>query len=128
MTEALQFLLLIFAGWVNREQQKVIDYLRTENRVLKSRLSKRRIRFTDAERRALGRKAKAVGRKAVRELGCIVSPDTLLRWHRQLVAKKYDGSARRGPAKRGIKPDVEQLIVRMALDNGGWGYSRIQGP
>jgi putative transposase len=59
----LQLLLMTFAGWVNRHQLDVIDYLREENRVLKERLGGHRIRFTDVERRRLARKAYALGRK-----------------------------------------------------------------
>jgi hypothetical protein len=84
----LSFLLMIAAGWVHRRQLIVIEFLQAENRLLKDRLRGRRIRFTDAERALLARKAKAVGRKALFELDTIVSPDTLLRWHRRLVAQK----------------------------------------
>ena len=68
---ALAFLLMIFAGRVNRQQLIVIDFLKAENRLLKERLRGKRIRFTDAERAWLARKAKAVGRKALLELGTI---------------------------------------------------------
>ena len=79
---------MIAAGWVHRHQLIVIEFLQAENRLLKDRLRGRRIRFTDAERAFLARKAKAVGRKALLELDTMVSPDTLLRWHRRLVAEK----------------------------------------
>src|SRR5271168_5265351 len=97
--QPLQLLLVIFAGWVNRHQLDVIDYLREENRVLKERLGGHRIRFTDAERRGLAGKAYALGRKALNELQTLVTPDTLLRWHRQLVASKWNYSQRRGPGR-----------------------------
>ena len=74
---ALAFLLMIFAGWVNRQQLIAIDYLKAENRMLLQRLNGRRLRFTDAERVLLARKAKALGRKALLELGTIVTPDTV---------------------------------------------------
>ena len=80
---------MIAAGWVHRHQLIVIEFLQAENRLLKDRLRGRRLRFTDAERALLARKAKAVGRKALLELDTIVSPDTLLRWHRRLVAQKW---------------------------------------
>jgi hypothetical protein len=89
LLQPLHLLLMLFAGWVNRHQLDVIDYLQEENRVLKERLGGRRIRFTDAERRRLARKAYALGRKALNELGTLVTPDTLLRWRRQLVASKW---------------------------------------
>src|SRR5262249_51810369 len=93
----------------------------------KEKLRGKRIRFTDAERALLARKAKAVGRKALLKLDTIVSPDTLLRWHRRLVAEKWDYSQRRGPGRPGVMREIAQLIVRMASDNAGWGYTRIQG-
>src|ERR1700674_2104817 len=74
----LSFLLVIVSGWVHRHQLRIIDLLQAENRLLKDRLRGKRIRFTDAERALLARKAKTVGRKALLELETIVSPDTLL--------------------------------------------------
>src|SRR5215210_3871561 len=123
----LTYLLLIVSGWVHRHQLLVIEFLQAENRLLKERLPGKRIRFTDAERALLARKAKAVGRKALLELDTLVSPDTLMRWHRRLVAEKWDFSERRGPGRPGIMREISQLIVRMAQENPGWGYTRIQG-
>jgi putative transposase len=84
-------------------------------------------RFTDAERALLARNAKAVGRRALLELDTIVSPDTLLRWHRRLVAQKWTFAERRGVGRPGIMRHISELIVRMARENRGWGYTRIQG-
>ncbi len=123
----LSFLLMIAAGWVQRHQLIVIEFLQAENRLLKARLRGRRIRFTDAERALLARKAKAVGRKALLELDTIVSPDTLLRWHRRLVAQKWNFVERRSPGRPGIMRRISELIVRMAQESPGWGYTRIQG-
>ena len=123
----LSFLLMIAAGWVHRHQLIVIEFLQAENRLLKDRLRGKRIRFTDAERALLARKAKAVGRKALLDLETIVSPDTLMRWHRRLIAEKWNFVHRRGPGRPGIMHKISALIVRMAQDNPGWGYTRIQG-
>ena len=90
-----QFLVLMCAGWVNRRQLDVIEYLQEENRVLKARLGGRRIHFTNFERPRLARKAQALGRKALREIETLVTPDTLMRWYRELVAFKWDYSHRR---------------------------------
>ena len=98
----LTYLLLILSGWVHRRQLLVIEFLQAENRLLKERLSGKRIRFTDAERALLARKAKAVGRKALLQFDTLVSPDTLMRWHRRLVAQKWDFSKRRGPGRPGL--------------------------
>src|SRR5450755_3683620 len=98
----LAFLLMVVSGWVHRRQLIVIEFLQAENRLLKGRMRGKRIRFTDAERALLARKAKAVGRKALLELDTIVSPDTLLRWHRCLVAQKWNFVERRSPGRPGI--------------------------
>jgi putative transposase len=105
----------------------VIDYLRTENRVLREQLGPRRPRFTDDQRVRLAAKAKTLRRRVLQEIGTIVSPDTLLAWHRHLIARKYDGSLRRGPGRSPVPTDIRQLVVRMATDNRDWGYTRIQG-
>jgi putative transposase len=118
---------MMFAGWVNRHQLDVIDYLQEENRVLKEHLGGRRIRFTDAERRRLARKAYALGRKVLGELETLVTPDTLLRWHRQLVALKWTFSQRRGPGRPRIMKTIVDLILRVAQENPSWGYTRIRG-
>jgi putative transposase len=123
----LQLLLVIFAGWVNRHQLEVIDYLKEENRILKARLGEREIHFTDPERRQLARKAKVLGRKVLKELETLVTPDTLMRWYRQLVACRWNCRSRRGPGRPRVTQDIVDLIVRMALENPSWGYTRIKG-
>ena len=123
----LAYLLMIVSGWVHRRQLIVIEYLQAENRLLRAGVSGKRIRFTDAERALLGRKAKAVGRKALLALDTVVSPDTLMRWHRRLVAQKWDFSKRRGAGRPRIMREISRLIVRMAQENPGWGYTRMQG-
>ena len=117
VTPLLTFLLMVVSGWIHRQQLIVIEYLQAENRLLKERLRGKRIRFTDAERALLAGKAKAVGRKALLKLDTIVSPDTLMRWHRRLVGQKWDYSKRRGPGRPGIMREISVLIVRMALEN-----------
>jgi hypothetical protein len=95
--------------------------------VLKERMGGRRLRFTDAERRRLARKAQALGRKVLNELETLVTPDTLLRWYRELVASKWNYSHRRGPGRPRVMKAIVDLILRMALDNPSWGYTRIRG-
>jgi putative transposase len=126
---ALIFQLCVYAvaGWVNRGQQQVIEYLIEENRVLREQLGGRRLRLTDKQRRRLAVRARALGRRALMGVACIVTPDTLLRWYRSLIAKKYDGSRRRGPGRPPTRAALAQLVVRMALSNPGWGYTRIRG-
>ena len=123
----LQFLLVMLAGWINRQQEEAIAYLQAENRVLREQLGGKSLRFTDAQRSRLARVAHPLGRRRLREIGTIVTPDTLLRWYRELVARKYDGSMRRGPGRPRIASEIRRLIVEMARDNPGWGYTRIRG-
>jgi transposase InsO family protein len=125
--QPLQLLLVIFAGWVNRRQLDVIEYLEEENRMLKERVGGRRIRLTDAERCRLARKAHALGRKVLNELHTLVTPDTLLRWYREMVACKCNYSHRRGPGRPRVMQTIVNLVQRMALENRSWGYTRIQG-
>ena len=92
-------LVIVLAGWMNQKQQHAIEYLREENRVLREQLGNRRLRFTDDQRRRLAAKAKLVGRRLLNDIAELVTPDTLLAWHRKLIAEKYDGSAKRGPGR-----------------------------
>ena len=87
LSPTLQFLLLVFAGWVNRHQQDKLYYLKEENRVLRQQLGGRRIRLTDDQRRRLAIKGKVLGRKVLEELAGIVTPDTIMQWYRKLIAK-----------------------------------------
>jgi hypothetical protein len=86
-------------GWMNQRQLQVTDYLREENRVLREQLDGRRLRLNDDQRRRLAAKAKGLGRKLLAEVATIVTPETLLAWHRKLIARKYDGSGKRGPGR-----------------------------
>lgn len=126
-TPILQFLILMVVGRVTRRQQHVIEYLLEENRILREQLSGKRLRFTDSQRRRLAVKGRALGRKRLKEFATIVTPDTILRWYRQLVAAKYDGSKRRGAGRPRIAGVIVRLILRMAGDNPKWGYTRIRG-
>jgi len=123
----LQFLLVMLAGWMNRQQQEVIAYLHAENHVLREQSCGKTLRFTDAQRSGLARVAHPIGRQRLREIGTIVTPDTLLRWYRELVATKYDGSKKRRPGRPRIAGEILGLILEMARDNSGWGYTRIRG-
>jgi putative transposase len=126
-TPLLQFLLMLVAAWLQRQQAATIDYLKAENRMLRERLGGRRIILTDAERRELAEKARALGRKALGGLGTIVTPETLLRWHRELVARKWTFVERRCPGRPRTREELVALVVRIATENRTWGYTRIQG-
>jgi hypothetical protein len=124
----LQLLLATFAGWVTRQQSHVIAYLIEENRVLKEHLKSggKRARFTDDQRRRLAAKGRPLGRKVLCQIATIVTPDTILAWHRRLIAAKWT-YPRKGVGRPGVMREIRELIVRMAEDNPSWGYARIQG-
>src|SRR2546427_2497634 len=112
------------AGWWADERQASVAYLIEENRILRARLCGR-IRLTDEERRRLAVHGHRVGRRQLRHVATIVTPDTILRWHRQLIARKWTYVSR--PGRRGVLKEIQHLVVRMAGENPTWGYTRIQG-
>ena len=122
----LQLLLAAWAGWVNRHQASVIEFLVEENRVLKEQLGGRRLRLTDDQRRRLAAKGHALGRSVLQSIATLVTPDTIMAWHRRLIAAKWTYASRR-VGRPGIMLEIRQLIVRMATENPSWGYCRIQG-
>lgn len=126
LSPALQFLLLLFAGWVNRKQQDQIDYLREENRILLEQLDGKRLRLTNDQRRRLAVKGKALDRKDLNELAGIVEPETILSWYRKLVGKKYDGSENRSPGRPKTSKEIADLVVMMARENTRAGYTTLR--
>ena len=125
--DPFRFVLVAVAGWMNQHQVQIIDYLREKNRVLREQIGERRVRLNDDQRRRLAAKAKGLGRKLLAEVATIVTPETLLAWHRKLIAQKYDGSRKRGLGRPRTAGEIEILVVRMAEENRDWGYRRIQG-
>jgi putative transposase len=119
-------LLLVLTGWLERREREAIAYLIEENRLLRRQLGGRRLRLTDDDRRRLAARAYRLGHRMLREIAMIVTPDTLLRWHRQLVAAKWTSATSRS-SRRGVLAEIRRLAVRMAGENPTWGYTRIQG-
>ena len=122
LLDPLSFLVVSLSGWMNQHQQQVIHYLMEENRVLREQIGNRRMRFSDDQRRRLAVRAKAISRKLLQEIATIVTPETLLAWHRKLIAHKYDGSANRGPGRPRTAAEIAALVTRMATENRSWGY------
>jgi putative transposase len=121
-----QLLIAAVCGWLHREQTDLIAFLREENRVLKARLGGQRLRFEDDERRRLGELGHRLGRRLLVQVATVVTPDTILRWHRELVVRKWTyGGAH--PCRAGLQAHLRGLVVRMATENPTWGYTRIQG-
>src|SRR5262245_24609278 len=124
----LHVLIAMVAGWLQRHQQQVITYLLEENRVLKGQLGGRRLRLTDTDRRRLAALAHPLGRVRLKAVATLVTPDTLMRWYKRLIAQKFDGSKHRHQLGRPrVAEEIEQWVMRMAEENPSWGYRRIQG-
>src|SRR5262252_7384883 len=120
-------LLAYITGTVDQELLLRNEYLVTENRILRNQL-KGRIRLSDSERKALAVIGQKLGKRALKAVAQIVKPETILAWHRTLVAQKFDGSQQRqSPGRPRIDPELEALIVRIAQENRSWGYDRIVG-
>ena len=80
--------LAVLTGRLDRQERQALAYLMEENRVLRRQLGKRRLQFTEAERRRLAVRGHQLGRQVLRQIATIVTPDTILRWHRQLIVRK----------------------------------------
>ena len=115
----------VLTGWLDRREREAIAYLIEENRLLRRQLGTRRLHLTDDDRRRLAARAYRVGRAVLRDIATMATPDTLLRWHRQLIARKWTYGRKPGP--RGVWLEIRRLVVRLAEENPTWGYTRIQG-
>jgi len=120
----------MLSGLMDDQAQQVVEYLKEENKILREQLKDRygckRIKLTNDQRRRLAAKGKDVERHLLGQVTDLFSPDTLLKWYRQLIAAKYDGA----PNRKGGRPKVSQelidLVLRMTRENPSWGYGRIQ--
>jgi len=123
-----QLMVMFLISWINRQQQEVIEYLRTENAVLREKLGKKRILLTDDQRRRLAVKGKVLCRKVLDKVGTLFTPDTILRWRRKLIAAKWDYSDRKKkPGRPRIRQVIVDLTLQFAKENPTRGFGRIQG-
>jgi len=118
-------MLLAMVGWLDQRQRDAVAFLIEENGILRGYV-RGRIRLTDDERRRLAVHGHRLGRRRLGEVATIVTPDTILRWHRQLIARKWTYAKRRG-GRQGVLAEIWRLVLRMADDNPTWGYTRIVG-
>src|SRR5256886_15933695 len=120
-------LLAFVTGLVNQELLLQNEYLAAENRILRAHLPSR-LRLSDPERCTLAESGKRLGRKSLKQVACTAKSDTILAWYRRLIARKFDGSRCRAyPGRPRIESATEELVVRFARENSGWGYDRIVG-
>lgn len=122
---APRMVLGVLVGWLDRREREAIAYLVEKHRLLRRQLGGRRLRLTDDDRRRLARQAYRLGRAALGEIAAILTPDTLLRWHRQLIVRKWTCARQSG--RRSVLVEIRQLVVRMATENPTWGTRGIQG-
>src|SRR4029450_7103115 len=121
--------LCVLTGWLDRREREAIAYLIEENRLLRRQLGTQRLRLTDDDRRRLAARAYRLGRAALTGIATIATPDTLLRWHRQVIAREWTSARRLG--RRGVLLEIRRLVIRMAEENPTWGSyegPRCQGP
>ena len=84
--------------------------------------------LNDNQRRRLAVKGKILGRKRLEQITSIVTPDTILRWHRDLVARHWDyGGRRKNVGRPPVPQETVELVLKLARENPRWGYKRIQG-
>src|SRR5215467_2821591 len=120
-------LLAYVTGMVNQQLLLQNEYLLAENRILRSHLPSRLL-LTDPERSTLAAFGKRLGHRVLELVASAAKPETILAWFRKLVAQKFDGSRHRlYPGRPPLGGEITELIVRMARENGGWGYDRIAG-
>ena len=114
-------------GSVDQELLLRNEYLVTENRILRKQLQSR-VRLSAGERKTLAEIGKKLGKRALEEIATLVTPNTILAWHRTLMAQKFDGSQQRKALGRPkVSKELEASVVRMAQENRSWGYDRIAG-
>jgi transposase len=126
----IQFIIAMVAHAINERMARRVDYLQEEVRVLKEALGaatgRTRMAFTPEQRRRLATKGKALTPAERDECCQIVRPSTILAWFRQLVARKYDSSRVRRPGRPRKANDIQELVLGLAAENPGWGYTKIR--
>jgi putative transposase len=122
-----QVLVCMLAGWLNRQQQAVIEYQREEISVLLEQNGGKPKAFTDSQRRRLAEKAAVIGKQELEELAQLARPETLKKWFRMLVKGKwtFDSGNRKG--RPPIDPETEELILKLLKENPSWGSDRVVG-
>ena len=120
-------LLAYVTGSVDEQLLLRIEYLVAENGILRDQITGR-LHLSDTERTTLAELGKKLGKQALEEVAKVAKPDTILGWHRKLVAQKFDGSNQRKTQGRPrVDKELEDLVVQMARENRSWGYDRIAG-
>ena len=108
--------LIVVTGWLDRQERQAVSYLMEENRVLRRQLRGHRLQLTDDDRRQLAVRGHRLGRQVLRQIANVVTPDTILRWHRQLILRKWTYANKRS-GRHSVLAEIRRLVVRMAEEN-----------
>ncbi len=127
LLQPFQVVLAVLSESIRKEQEKVIEYLQLENQILREKLGDKRVLLSDDQRRLLAVKGKTLGRKQLGKIATIAQADTILRWHRELIEPQGDSRASQNTGRPPKDQEVVDLVLRMARENGSWGYKRIEG-
>jgi hypothetical protein len=102
--------------------------LRHQVMVLQRQMGERRVRFEPADRALLAALLHRPPMDVLRRVRLLVRPDTVLRWHRDLIARRHAARSRpnRPGRPRTLRP-IRVLVLRLARDNPAWGYRRLPG-
>jgi putative transposase len=120
-------MLAYITGTVDQELLLRNEYLAAENRILRAKVQGRLL-LSESEKITLAEIAHRLERKTLAEVAAAAKLDTLLRWYRELIAKKFDGSRfRKSVGRPSVDEEIERLVVQMARENPSWGYDRITG-
>ena len=122
-----QVLVCMLAGWLNRQQQDVIEYQREEISVLLEQNGGKPKAFTDSQRRRLAEKAASIGKQELEELAQLARPDTLRKWFRMLVKEKWTFDSGNRQGRPPLDPATEELIIKLLKENPSWGSDRVVG-
>src|SRR5262245_36782818 len=126
MPPRLQLFLMLCHAIVARDQTALINFVLTENAVLRELAKPYRGNIDDSQRARLARAAKDLGRARLKLLDLTFRPDTMLKWYRRLVAEKYTASHRAGPGRpRTTRVTIEELVLRLTRENPTWGYGHL---
>ena len=123
---ALHMVLAVLTWRLDRQERHAVAYLIEENRILRRHLGGKRLTFTDHDRRRLAVRGHRLGRQLLNQVASVVTPDTIVRWHRQLIVRKWT-YAHTHADRYGVHAEIRRLVVRMAIENPPWGYTRMQG-
>ena len=127
MPSSLRLLTVLCSALLTRHNEQLVAFLLAENAVLRQLVPTAALRrLSPPQKRSLANAAKNLGSAGLRNIETSFHPDTLLRWYRELIARKYTGAGGQRDHPAPARRKVEALVLRMARENSSWGYTRIR--